>query len=158
MTVRNHLLATESLVIRGLVAPLVERLGDYLRNEHRHFLPVMNAEVRDLATGNVTSAESLRVGVDAILWAHEFVALTGDDFRRRHHEAIDERSVVVTLDRPEGLTIAGSQAVSWAQDARFFVVRRPKAEGRSEVAARHAEIIATLPYLLVRRGAVALIG
>jgi hypothetical protein len=158
MTVRNHLLATESLVIRGLVSPLAERLGDHLRHPERHFVTVTEAEVRDLVTDHIGPEGPVRVAVEAILWAHEFVALTGDDFRRRHHEAEDEQPVIITMDRPAGLVIAGWQAPSWQKDARFFVIRKPRPEGRTPLAVRHADIIATLPYLLVSRRGPAVIA
>lgn len=158
MTVRNHLLATESLVIRGLVSPLVERLGDHLRHAQRHFVTVTEAEVRNLVTDQIGPIGTVRVGVESILWAHKFVALTGDDFRRRHHEAEDERPIIITMDRPEGLAIGGWQADSWSKDASFFVLRQPRPEGRTPLAAKHAEIIAPLPYLLVNRRAPAVIA
>jgi hypothetical protein len=154
MTMRNHVLATESLVVRGLVSPLVERLGDLLRNSPKHFVTVRDAEVRRLPGDEVRSAEIVRVGIRAILWAHEFVALTGDEFRRRHHEREEEHPVILTMDRPEGLTIAGWQSdASSAQDLPFFVVKKPRAEGATPLSAKHAEIISALPYILVNRDA-----
>jgi hypothetical protein len=158
MTVRNHVLGTQSLIVRGLVAPLVERLGDYLRHEQRRFVTLTDAEVRNLANDQTGLGGNVRVGVDAIVWAHEFVALTGDEFRRRHHDSGDERPLIVTMDRPEDLVIAGWYAESWPRDASFFVVRRPKPEGRTPLAASHAEIIAPLPWILVNRKAVAVIA
>jgi hypothetical protein len=159
MTVRNHVLATESLVVRGLVSPLVERLGDLLRNSPKHFVTVTNAEVRNILSDHVGGADLVRVGIDAIIWAHEFVALTGDDFRRRHHEATDEHPVILTMDRPDGLTIAGWQSeASSSQDPTFFVVKKPRAEGTTPLSTRHAEIISGLPYILVNRRAPAVVA
>jgi hypothetical protein len=157
MTVRNHLIATESLVLRGLVSPLLERLGDHLRQAQRQFITLTDAEVRDLASDRIGAPGPARVGVEAIVWAHEFVALTGDEFRRRHHEAGDDHPVVITMDRPQGLVIAGWHADAWPKDASFFVVRRPRPEGRTPLAAKHAELIAPLPYLLLSRKAAAVI-
>jgi hypothetical protein len=158
MTVRNHLLATEHVVVRGLVSPLASRLGDYLRSVQRHFVNVTNAEIRSVLTDHVTSADLVRVGIDAILWAHEFVALTGDDFRRRHRESEEENPVILTMDRPEGLVVSGWQTESSAsQDPVFFVVKRPRPEGSTPLAARHAELMSGLPYVLVSHRAPAVI-
>jgi hypothetical protein len=158
MTVRNHVLATESLVVRGLVSPLVERLGDLLRNSPKHFVSVRNAEIRHLATDHVREVDLVRIGIDAIVWAHEFVALTGDDFRRRHHEQQEEHPVIVTLDRPDGLVVAGWQSdLSSVQDLPFFVIKKPRPEGSTPLAQRHAELIAPLPYVLLSRRAPAAI-
>jgi hypothetical protein len=158
MTVRNHLLATEHAVVRGLVTPLACRLGDHLRSCQRHFLTVTNAEVRDVLTDQVTMADTVRVGIESIIWAHEFVALTGDDFRRRHKETEEEHPVIITMDRPAGLVVAGWQTGSAAaHDPLFFVVKRPRPEGTNPIAARHAEIMAPLPYVLMNHKAPAVI-
>jgi hypothetical protein len=152
MTVRNHLLATECIVVRGLVSPLVVRLGDHLRNLQRPFVTVTNAEVRNVLTDHIASSQLVRVGLESIIWAHEFVALSGDDFRRRHHVTEGEKPVIITMDRPEGLVIAGWQSDSTAaQDQTFFVVKKPRTEGSTPLAGRHAELIEALPYILINR-------
>jgi hypothetical protein len=157
MTVRNHLLATEHIVVRGLVSPLASRLGDHLRSHQRHFVTIVNAEVRTLITDQVTLVDSVRIGLDAILWGHEFVALTGDDFRRRHREE-EEHPVIITMDRPEGLVINGWQTDSSSTgDPLFFVVKKPRPEGATPLAAKHAEMMASLPYVLVNHRAPAII-
>jgi hypothetical protein len=158
MTVRNHLLATEHVVVRGLVSPLVGRLADHLRTCRRSFVTVTNAEVRTLITDHVTTADLVRVGIDTIVWAHEFVALSGDDFRRRHHEVDAEHPVILTMDRPDGLTLSGWQPdITATQDLDFFVVKKPRAEGATPLAMRHAQIIEPLPYVLVNHRAPAVI-
>jgi hypothetical protein len=158
MTVRNHLLATEHVVVRGLVSPLACRLGDHLRSHQRHFVTIVNAEVRTVINDHVTLVDSVRIGLDAILWGHEFVALTGDDFRRRHRETEEEHPVIITMDRPDGLVINGWQSESTStQDPLFFVVKRPRPESTTALAAKHAEMMAALPYILVNHRAPAVI-
>ena len=158
MTVRNHLFATEHFVVRGLVSPLACRLGDHLRSCRGNFVAVTNAEIRNVLTDQVTAADVVRIGLAAIVWAHEFVALTGDEFRRRHKEAEAEHPVIMTMSRPEGLVVSGWQGESAAaQDPSFIVVKRPRSEGSTPLAARHAEILASLPYVLVNRAAPAII-
>jgi hypothetical protein len=158
MTVRNHLFATEHLLVRGLVAPLATRLGDHLRGFQRHFLAVTNAEVRNVQTDEVRTADLVKVAIASIVWAHEFVALTGDDFRRRHRESEIDHPVIITMNRPEGLVISGWQSESSAaQDSAFLVVKRPRCESANPLAARHAEVLSTLPYVLVNHLAPAIV-
>ena len=158
MTVRNHLFATEHVVVRGLVSPLASRLGDHLRSCQRHFVTVTDAEIRDILTDHVTAADVVKIGLGSIVWAHEFVALTGDDFRRRHKESEPEHPVIMTMNRPEGFVIAGWQAEGAAsQDPTFIVVKRPRCEGSTALAARHAELVSALPYVLVNHVAPAII-
>jgi hypothetical protein len=158
MTVRNHLFATEHLVVRGLVSPLASRLGDHLRSCRRHFVTVTNAEIRNIVTDHVTPADVVRIGLGSIVWAHEFVALTGDEFRRRHKESEAEHPVIMTMSRPEGLVVSGWQTDAAAsQDPSFIVVKRPRCEGSTPLAARHAELLAPLPYVLVNHVAPAII-
>jgi hypothetical protein len=158
MTVRNHLFATEHVVVRGLVSPLASRLGDHLRSCRRHFVTVTNAEIRNVLTDHVSEADVVRVGLASIVWAHEFVALTGDDFRRRHKESEPEHPVIMTMNRPEGLVISGWQTEAAAsQDPSFLVVKRPRCEGTTALAARHAELLSSLPYVLVHHAAPAVV-
>jgi hypothetical protein len=158
MSVRNHLIATEHVVVRGLVSPLACRLGDHLRSVTRHFITVVDAEVRTVLTDQVTTADLVRVGVERILWAHEFVALSGDDFRRRHKEAGQENPVIITMDRPAGLVIAGWQTDSAAsQDLSFFVVKKPRPEASTPLGLKHAELMAPLSWVLLNHRAPAVI-
>ena len=155
---RNHLLATGSSFVRGLITPTMGRLGDHLRTWQKPFVTVTNAEVRNAFNNEIYEAEQVHVQIDSVVWAHEFVALSGDEHQRRLYRGEDEVPVRLLISTPAGLSIDGFQSLaSLAQTSRFFVLTIAQAVGASEAAAAHAEVLSSLPYILVNRSAPAVI-
>lgn len=159
LAIRNHLLATVSETVRGLVVPCVGRLTDHLRTCGRHFLTVEHAEATTLAASSKAVSARALVALDEIVWAHEYAAISGDDHQRRHYRPEDEAAVRIALSRPLGLVLEGYLTASWlAQPSRFGVVRDPRAVALSPLAERHAAELAGLHYVVVNRAAVATVS
>ncbi len=156
--IRNHLLATRSAIVRGFVTPLVGRLSDHLRTWNRPFITVENAEIQDLVDGETRTAAVTLVQLESLIWAHEFVALAGDDHLRRQYEPEDEAAVRLVLREPAGLSIEGiTTASSLAHMSRFLALQRLRGTAAAPEAQKHADAMAGLSYILVKRGAPAII-
>ncbi len=151
---RNHLLATHSTLVHGLVSPMVGRLGDHLRTYSRPYLTVEDAQVHDLEQGTITRVPSMMLQLEVVLWAHEFVALAGDEHRRKITQPEERGPVRVRFADPRGLECTGLVANTVLSNmSRFFVLLDPVTGAAGPLAEKHADAMRGLHYVLINRAA-----
>lgn len=157
--IRNHVIATPWLLVRGNVLKLATRLTENLRLEGRPHLRVVDAEVHFLAGDSITEHPETTIMKEDVSWAHEFVALAGDHHQRRLYEPTEETRVSIWFTRPEGLRIQGIVPLATlAAPSEWMVVRAPIPESHTSTAERHAEAIQGLPWVVCHLQAVSAIA
>jgi len=151
-TAKNHLLVTETLAMKGQVANVVGRLADHLGNYERPTLRVEDTETTFFTTFDRVGAAIAEVSRAHILFAHEYVAMSGDP----HLQAMDEaqaqdRYRIVVAGAP-GLSLTAclkNERTQW--ERRFLVLAEPEIEDVGGCPAGMADSLEGLPYLLVNR-------
>ncbi len=156
---RNHVIATPSIIVRGNVDKLSTRLTENLRLEGRPHLRITDSEVRFIASNAITQHGETIIMKDDVSWAHEFVALSGDLHQRRLYEPTEETRIMIWFARPEGLLIHGIVPVATlAAPNEWMVVRAPVAESHTATSEHHAEAMDGLPWIVCHLQAVSAIA
>jgi hypothetical protein len=156
---RNHVVATPRLVVRGNVDRLTTRLTEHLRAETRPFLRLVDVDAHFLPGDATTRPDDIVVLKSDVAWAHEFIAFAGDDHQRRLHVQEDEIEVHVWFARPEGLLLRGIiTEAAWAAMPDWIVVRAPQPTAFTPVAEHHAEAMKGLGWILCHLRAVSAVA
>lgn len=147
---RNHLLVTTTLTVRGQIVPCGGRLADHLRTWSHPVVSVQDAEVQPHDGGPDSEVHAeVRIPLDHVLFAHEYVAMGGDPHLRAMHEEGPQERVRLVFATTPALNLDGdvsTLAREW--QTRFMVVQTPKTPRGSGPG--HAEVD-RLPYVLVNR-------
>ncbi len=153
---RNHVLLTPNLVCRGVVFPCLGRLSDQLRNTVKPTVVMKDVEIRTLPGNERRGASELRLALEEILFAHEYVSLGGDPFRLVEHGRETLRDLSLSFSGLPGIWLRGEgQLPPLDATPRFFVVGMPRLEGSGPLADALRREISGLPYLLVHRDRIA---
>ena len=81
-TVFKDIFLTDRYFIKGNVVPLGGRLSNCLDKTNRRFVTVQDAIVTELEGGEVLPVQSIMLGTDEILFAHELIDSAGDMYRK----------------------------------------------------------------------------
>lgn len=152
LATRNHLLITETLVVRGTVWPLGTRLAEGLSAAERRFVEILDATITPLRGGDSRDLPRINLTLEALVMAHEYVDTAGDLHLRRVHAAARPLPAEIHLRAPAGLVIHGRLSAEIVIAApRLIALEVPRAVASSAPAEACAAAIAGLPYVLVNR-------
>jgi hypothetical protein len=152
LATRNHLLITQTLMVRGTVWPLGTRLAEGLSSAEERFVEILEATVTPLGGGPTREISRVNLTLETLVCAHEYVNTAGDLHLRRVHQTPRPFPAEVHLSAPAGLILHGllNEEVVIAAP-RLVVLERPRAEAVGTVAEACAAALAGLPYVLVNR-------
>lgn len=147
---RNHLMVTDGLVIHGTVSPCPGRLSDLLRGYKRGALSLSDVELTGFDAQEHTECVEVRVSLDSLILAHEYVALGGDEHQRVVRRGRQSTNVGLHFEGLPRFSLNGLVAPEVLErEDRFFSLVTPGTEG--DVPLALAECLQDLPYVLVNR-------
>ncbi len=149
---RNHLLITESLLVRGTVWPLGTRLAEGLGAAEGRFVEILGATITPLDGGDSRDLRRVDLTLETLVMAHEYVDTAGDLHLRRVHEATRPLPAEIHLRAPAGLVLHGRLNAEIVIAApRFIALEVPRPVASGAPARACAAAIAGLPYVLLNR-------
>ena len=153
---RNHLLLTPEFSVKGTLARVAGRLSDHLVNHERSHLQVLDAETTFFTTFEKAHAVEAEVARDHVLFAHEYVAMSGDPHLQAMNRApVPDRYRIVMAGAAGLSLVARLRNAAPHSERRFLVVTEPEVKDVGGCPPGMIELLSGLPYLLVNRSRVA---
>lgn len=151
-TARNHLLITPDLAVKGTISRVAGRLSDHLGHFERPMLTVENAEITFFTTFERAETMTMDIAFDHILFAHEYVAMSGDPhLQAMNRGPVPDRYRIVMAGMAELALTARLKNAPTQWKRRFVVVTEPETEDVGGCPPGLTDAIDGLPYLLANR-------
>lgn len=154
-TVFKDIFLTDRYFIKGNVVPLGGRLSNHLDKSNRRFVTIEDAIVVELEGGEVLPVQSMMLGTDEILFAHELIESAGDMYRKYQSPDFDLDFVKIVLKGPSGVTLHGKirpeNLDCAAFEHRFIVLQQPRMDDLHESLEPEIDLLGSMSYLIVNK-------
>lgn len=146
---RNHLLVTDDQFVRGSLRPLRGRMADHLRTTTRPWLSMSDAEIFFFDDSDQQHFERLHIPLHQVIFAHEYIDLSGDPHLQSKGHAAEEFIAVALLG---ALAVRGRlKRQSLEQDNRFLTLVAPEFLTTDEASLGRVQPLKGLPWILIQR-------
>jgi hypothetical protein len=137
VSIVNHLFLTQRFLVKGNVRTGELRLSSFLNAQRRSWVAIENATIVDLEREDRVVAKQLSLRRDDVVFAHEYLDLSGDPLRKSlaQQEQDDYRMFSLYFRAPCRFEMLGKvrrDVLESGQGDEFFVVMDPLLRGFAE--------------------------
>jgi hypothetical protein len=155
MEIVNHLLLTDSFLVKGHIDTTGRRLTNFLNGYKREFFPIQDVTLIAMDGGDKILSNEALVPIDSIILAHEFLEEGGDSTAKHLGRKDPPAASISAFYRGAyRLDLAGRikpHSIEEGNGNPFFVVQDPTVSGFGQRRAREFSLLRKLPYVILNR-------